>query len=296
MATKELVRLTLADIYRERVVSKTQPGEWEIPEQFIGEFEVTLPTPLQAENDLLGTTSGAVTMLKDWDRSPVDPSSFDPTEPPGRPVPPVQPPANTTLPMITVLTTLEVGQQLACGNGTWSGSPTYTRQWTRNGNAIGGATAASYTLVTLDIGANIGCRVTGTNAGGATTADAVPVGPVTVARPVNSVAPVVSTPNGIAVGAVISSTNGTWSGAPTYAILWQRGGATIPGATNNNYTLVGADVGLMIGSVVQATNGGGSNIANSNTVGPITTTTSDEPGDGPAVQPTQPTRPQRPRK
>jgi len=33
---------------------------------------------------------GELTMLKRWDLSPVDPSSFDPTEPPGRPEEPAQ--------------------------------------------------------------------------------------------------------------------------------------------------------------------------------------------------------------
>jgi hypothetical protein len=29
--------------------------------------------------------AGELVMLKQWDLSPVDPASFDPTEPPGRP-------------------------------------------------------------------------------------------------------------------------------------------------------------------------------------------------------------------
>ena len=48
-----------------------------------GEFETTRPTPSQEECDLMA--QGTMTMLKVWDLSPVDPFSFDPTEPPGRP-------------------------------------------------------------------------------------------------------------------------------------------------------------------------------------------------------------------
>jgi len=58
-----------------------------------GEFETTRPTPTQAEHDLLALmpasplahTPRVLTMLKEWDLSPIDESSFDPTEPPGRP-------------------------------------------------------------------------------------------------------------------------------------------------------------------------------------------------------------------
>ena len=49
----------------------------------IAEFEVTRPTPTQDENDRMA--DGEVVRRKAWDGSPVDPSSFDPTEPPGRP-------------------------------------------------------------------------------------------------------------------------------------------------------------------------------------------------------------------
>lgn len=47
------------------------------------EFAVTRPTPSQDECDR--AADGEVVPLKQWDLSPVDQSSFDPTEPPGRP-------------------------------------------------------------------------------------------------------------------------------------------------------------------------------------------------------------------
>ncbi len=47
------------------------------------EFGYTLPTPNQEENDKMA--AGEMTRLKQWDLAPVDPHSFDPTEPPGRP-------------------------------------------------------------------------------------------------------------------------------------------------------------------------------------------------------------------
>lgn len=75
-------------------------------------------------------------------------------------------PVNSVAPAITGSTSL--GALLTCSAGTWSGSPTYAYQWTRNGVDIGGATASTYTLVTADTARDVNCRVTATNAGGST--------------------------------------------------------------------------------------------------------------------------------
>lgn len=76
-------------------------------------------------------------------------------------------PANTVAPAVTggawlygLLTTTD---------GTWDGSPSgYTYQWQNAGVDIGGATSNTYTLTTGDIGDNITCIVTATNAFGST--------------------------------------------------------------------------------------------------------------------------------
>lgn len=80
----------------------------------------------------------------------------------------VTPPANTVAPAISG--TPEVGQTLTASDGTWTGSPTFTYQWKRDGNAIGGATASTYALVAADVYAAITVTVTGTNAGGSASA------------------------------------------------------------------------------------------------------------------------------
>lgn len=59
-----------------------------------------------------------------------------------------------------------VGEILTTTNGTWTGSPTFSYQWTRDGVNIGNATSENYTTQEADIGHAIGCTVTGTNAGG----------------------------------------------------------------------------------------------------------------------------------
>jgi hypothetical protein len=59
-----------------------------------------------------------------------------------------------------------VGDQLYCEGGGWTGGPTLSFQWMRDGAEIPGATEQSYTLVPADLGSVIQCRVIATNAGG----------------------------------------------------------------------------------------------------------------------------------
>jgi len=72
--------------------------------------------------------------------------------------------------------------------------------------------------------------------------------------PVNTVAPAVT---GTATfGSTLTTTNGTWTGAPapTFTYQWQRVTTNISGATSSTYILVAADVGNTIRCVVRATN------------------------------------------
>ena len=88
--------------------------------------------------------------------------------------------------------------------------------------------------------------------------------------PVNTVAPAVS---GTATrGQTLSSTTGTWTGAPTptFTYQWQRAGSNISGETSSTYTLVTADVGNAIRCVVTATNVVAAVSANSNATAAVT--------------------------
>ena len=87
-------------------------------------------------------------------------------------------PVNSVAPVLSGTTT--EGSVLSCTTGTWSGSPTYAYQWKR-GAANVGTNANTYTLVAGDIGSNMTCVVTATNAGGAASATSNSLGPVTVA-------------------------------------------------------------------------------------------------------------------
>lgn len=91
-------------------------------------------------------------------------------------------PTNTVAPAITG--TAQEGQTLTCSTGTWTGSPTYTYQWKRNGSNIGSATNSTYTLVTADVGQSIKCTVTATNILGSASADSNTVTPTSAIPPI----------------------------------------------------------------------------------------------------------------
>ena len=197
--------------------------------------------------------------------------------------PAVTAPTNVSVPVLSG--SAAVGSSLAATQGTWSGTPTsYGYQWQRcDGSGsfcsnISGATGASYTAVSADAGGTLRAAVTASNSSGSATAKSLPSAPVTTpapAAPTNMSAPVVSGSAG--VGAPLTSTAGTWSGAPTsYAYQWQRcdasGGlcAPISGATASSYTAVSADAGSTLRSKVTASNAGGSTSANSQQTAAVT--------------------------
>lgn len=72
--------------------------------------------------------------------------------------------------------------------------------------------------------------------------------------PVNQVLPAIihtSPPN---VGEVLTAFPGQWTGNPTFAYQWQKGGVDIAGATGTTYTPVAGDVGGTLTVEVDATN------------------------------------------
>src|SRR5205823_2859725 len=166
-------------------------------------------------------------------------------------------PANTALPTITG--TDAVGSTLSEGDGTWTGfpAPAFTRQWERcdqagaNCGDIAAATGTSYTLVQADAGTTIRVRVTGTNGGGASSAESGQTAVVT-GPPVNAVAPTASgTTN---VGDTLAAGNGTWTGypTPTFTYQWKRCDSdglnctAIGGATASTYVIALADQGYRL--------------------------------------------------
>lgn len=178
-------------------------------------------------------------------------------------------PSNSVAPSIPASST--VGQTLTCEPGSWSGSPTFTYSWRRDGSPV--ASTSQYTLVAADAGRSITCVVTGTNGGGQNSATSNAVtpaaAPVTPA-PANTGAPAIQ--GSVAVGQQLTCTQGSWSNSPTgYTYSWRRDGNEV--ATGAQYTLTSADAGRSITCVVTATNAGGSSTATSSAVSPPTPTT-----------------------
>ena len=181
------------------------------------------------------------------------------------------------------------GQTLSATSGTWTpaGAMAYSYQWKRcvqtecfTYSDIAGATTAMYQLRADDVGKKIFVAVRARNGWGFADdwAYSPSVGPVTLGKPVNLTAPVLSgTPS---VGSTVTVTNGTWTGSPTsFAYEWWRcipsgGGGCAPskiaGAASNTYVLTAAELTGTVYVKVTATNDGGSASAVSSSVGPVT--------------------------
>jgi len=183
-------------------------------------------------------------------------------------------PVNMVAPTVSPSGTQSTGTLITANDGTWVGvAPiTFEYKWTRDGIAISGATASTYTIQLADDGTTIRVEVKGTNAYGASAfiASSNSVSAVNTVAPTNSVAPVIS--GTAVVGQVLTTTDGTWDGipTPTYSYQWKRGATNI-GTNSSTYTLVQADAGNTsnITCVVTATNAGGSANATSNQIARI---------------------------
>ena len=182
-------------------------------------------------------------------------------------------PAATAAPVISG--SARDGGTLTATDGTWTGTPTITfaRQWLRCDGAdcvpIPSATGTSYTLTPADVGRTIRVAVTGTNAGGASTATSAATAAVLPAPPASTSAPTVT---GTARdGETLGSGTGSWTGTPAIELTrqWRRCDAAgsacadVAGATDATYSLGAADVGRTLRLRVTARNAGGEATADS---------------------------------
>lgn len=89
---------------------------------------------------------------------------------------------NTALPAITG--TAKVDETLTVSNGTWAGSPTYTRQWfIVDGEDLEGETGATLDVTEDLVGKKVAVRVTGTNDSGSQTVTTVASATIAEADP-----------------------------------------------------------------------------------------------------------------
>jgi hypothetical protein len=79
-------------------------------------------------------------------------------------------PVNSSVPLASGTPT--PGQTLSCSNGSWTGDPppSFTYQWLRDGEPIGGASASVYEVQTADQGHGLACQVTAGNSAGSESA------------------------------------------------------------------------------------------------------------------------------
>jgi len=177
----------------------------------------------------------------------------------------------------TIVGPPEAGMLLSAVPGVWDGGKplAFTFQWRQCDTAgancvdIPGAMKETYRPVTGDVGHSLTVRVTAAT----TTYSAKASAPATVAvspagTPPSARPALVGPPSVLGtlqVGQKLTTTAGTWTGAPTkFAYRWQRcdaGGlncAAIPKATHTTYTTTPDDLGSTLAVVVTASGPGGS--------------------------------------
>jgi outer membrane protein assembly factor BamB len=164
---------------------------------------------------------------------------------------------------------VDLNEAKAADVGIWSGLPSaYAYQWEQCNSAgdncadVPGATGASYVPGPEADGATLRVKVTATNSVGSSApveSLASPVLGLATDAPDASTAPAVI--GTAAVGAQLSTTNGTWTNSATsFAYQWQRcdEAATscedIPDATSAQYSPVADDIGYALRSEVLASN------------------------------------------
>jgi len=133
----------------------------------------------------------------------------------------------------------------------------FSYQWNRDGAAIEGATAATYTLIEADVGANISVTVSYTDGYGA--AESV------VSAETSDIAKANDAPTGeltisgaAAEGATLTldtSSIADVDGLGAFTYIWLKDGAVLTGQTGATYTLTQADVGSVFSASVSYTDG-----------------------------------------
>lgn len=139
-----------------------------------------------------------------------------------------------------------VGQKLSvAAQGSQPSGATLSYQWKRAGTAIPGATKASYTLTSQDLGKQITVTVTSTLTGFAPAVASAGAGKSIAAGALTSVTPKIS--GAAVVGTMLKSSMGSWKpGGTALKYQWKRNGTAIAKATGSSYKLTTADVGKKI--------------------------------------------------
>ncbi len=169
---------------------------------------------------------------------------------------PPLPPVNIVQPFL--VGTGEIGENLVCNKGTWSGrpAPTYTYDFRVNSVSVQNSASNIYVPQPADEGLSITCLVQATNPSGSAT-EGTSNSVIAGYAPVNTALPTLDVTGNQVIGTTtITATDGTWTGtAPiTYQYRWTRNGIPISGETTNTYTLQPADESATIRVQVRGIN------------------------------------------
>jgi len=140
------------------------------------------------------------------------------------------------------------GQTAQCQAGAWSGEPSLSYQWLRNGSVIVGATASSYLVQAADEHVQLQCEVEGQANGAAAIAvskavEVEPPNPPSWASSLPSISNQTHANGATEVGDELSCSEGGWGGSPTVSYAWLRNGAPIAGQADPAYVVVAEDEG-----------------------------------------------------
>ncbi len=147
-----------------------------------------------------------------------------------------------------ILGQAQVGRTLIAKAEGWTPTPdSFSYQWYLNGEAIDGATEATYTIGESEVGASLTVTVTGTRDGYHSTA-AIESDPVEVSAAGHFASPEeISVSGDYVVGGVLTAAVGTWNPAPvTVSYQWLRSGKVIDNATEAEYRLTAEDTDKVI--------------------------------------------------
>ena len=153
------------------------------------------------------------------------------------------PPPSVVAGAVTISGTAAVGSTLTANPGAWApADAALSYQWLRDGVAITGATAVTYTPATADLGLRLSVSVTGTRTG-YTPATAVSAQTAIVSQQTVIAGTVAITGAPYALS-TLTANPGTWSPATVrLSYQWLRDGVAIPGATGQTYSIPLTDIG-----------------------------------------------------
>lgn len=154
----------------------------------------------------------------------------------------------------TVSGTARVGRALTVTTGAWARGATLSYQWSADGVAVRGATAASFTPSAAQKGKTITVTVTGKLAG-YTSVSRTSKPTAAVASGILT-APTPTIRGAARVGTPLTAVPGTWTSGTTLTYQWFANGAKIRGATSASFTPTTAQRGAKLTVAVTGTKAG----------------------------------------